>query len=57
MYVNKVPLLVTLSRNIKFGTMEAVADQKGGYYIEVHQRGGYIVPQVRVQGHYYPHGR
>ena len=28
MYVNKVPLLVTLSRNIKFGTMEAVADRK-----------------------------
>ena len=26
MYVNKVPLLVTLSWNIKFGTMEAVAD-------------------------------
>ena len=26
MYVNKVPLLVTLLRNIKFGTMEAVAD-------------------------------
>ena len=28
MYVNKVPLLVTLSHNIKFGTMEAVADRK-----------------------------
>ena len=28
MYVSKVPLLVTLSRNIKFGTMEAVADRK-----------------------------
>ena len=28
MYVNKVPLLVTLSQNIKFGTMEAVADWK-----------------------------
>ena len=28
MYVNKVPLLVTLSRNIRFGTMEAVADRK-----------------------------
>ena len=28
MYVNKVPLPVTLSRNIKFGTMEAVADRK-----------------------------
>ena len=28
MYVNKVPLLVMLSRNIKFGTVEAVADQK-----------------------------
>ena len=27
MYVNKVPLLVTLSRNIKFGTMEAVSDR------------------------------
>ena len=28
MYVNKVPLLVTLSWNIKFGMMEAVADRK-----------------------------
>ena len=28
MYVNKVPLLVTLSQNIKFGTMEAGADRK-----------------------------
>ena len=28
MYVNEVPLLVALSHNIKFGTMEAVADQK-----------------------------
>ena len=28
MYMNKVPLLVTLSQNIKFGTMEAVADRK-----------------------------
>ena len=28
MYVNKVLLLVTLSRNIKFGTMEAVADRR-----------------------------
>ena len=28
MYVNKVLLLVTRSRNIKFGTMEAVPDRK-----------------------------
>ena len=28
MYVNKVPLLVTLSHNIKFGMMEVVADWK-----------------------------
>ena len=28
MYVNKVPLLVTLSQNIKFCTMEAIADRK-----------------------------
>ena len=28
MYVNKVPLLVRLSRNIKFGMMEAVTDRK-----------------------------
>ena len=28
MYVNKVPLLVTLSRNVKFGTVEAVKDRK-----------------------------
>ena len=28
MYVNRVPLLVTLSRNIKFGMVEAVKDRK-----------------------------
>ena len=28
MYVNKVPLLVTLSWNVKFGMVEAVADWK-----------------------------
>ena len=28
MYVNKVPLLVTLSRNIKFGMIEAIVDRK-----------------------------
>ena len=28
MYVNKVPLLVKMFRNIKFGTVEAVADRK-----------------------------
>ena len=28
MYVNKVPLLVTLSQNKKFGMMELVADRK-----------------------------
>ena len=28
MYVNKVPLLVTLSQNVKFGTVEAAKDRK-----------------------------
>ena len=28
MYVNKIPLLATLSRNVKFGTVEAVMDRK-----------------------------
>ena len=34
MYVNKVPLLVTLSHNIKFGTMEVVADHKEAMLIK-----------------------
>ena len=28
MYMNKVPLLVTLSRNVRFGMVEAVKDRK-----------------------------
>ena len=30
MFVNKVPLFITLSRNLKFGTVEALSDQQVG---------------------------
>ena len=53
MYVNKVPLLVTLSRNIKFGMMEA----EGSDAIEMHQGSSCPIPEGRVQGDHRTHGR
>ena len=61
MYVNKVPLLVTLSRNIKFGTMEAVADQKEGTLIKcikgviaIYRKAGFRVTTALMDGEFVP---
>ena len=64
MYVNRVPLLVTLSRNIKFGTMEAVADQKETTLlkcikgvISLYRKAGFKVTVVLMDGEFVPlHG-
>ena len=61
MYVNKVPLLVTLSRNIKFGTMEAVADRKEATLLKcikgvvsLYQKAGFKVTVVLMDGEFVP---
>ena len=61
MYVNKVPLLVTLSRNIKFGTMEAVADRKETTLlksikgvISLYKKAGFKVTVALMDGEFVP---
>ena len=61
MYVNKVPLLVTLSQNIKFGTMEAVADQKEATLLKcikgvvsLYQKAGFKVTTALMDGEFVP---
>ena len=61
MYVNKVPLLVTLSRNIKFGTMEAVADRKESTLLKcikgvvaLYRKAGFRVTIALMDGEFVP---
>ena len=61
MYVNKVPLLVTLSRNIKFGTMEAVADRKEATLLKcikgvvsLYRNAGFKVTTALMDGEFMP---
>ena len=61
MYVNKVPLLVTLSRNIKFGTVEAVADRKETTILKcikgavaLYRKAGFTVTTALMDGEFVP---
>ena len=61
MYINKVPLLVTLSRNIKFGTIEAVADRKESMLlksikgvISLYRKAGFKVTVALMDGEFVP---
>ena len=62
--MNKVPLLVTLSRNVKFGTVEAVADQKEatllkciGTVVTLYQKAGFKITTMLMDGEFVPlHG-
>ena len=64
MYVKKVLLLVTLSRNIKFGTMEAVADRKEATILKcikgvvtLYRKAGFKVTTALMDGEFVPlHG-
>ena len=64
MYVNKVPLLVTLSQNIKFGTMEAVPDRKEATLLKcikgevtLYRKAGFKVTTALMDGEFVPlHG-
>ena len=61
MYVNKVPLLVTLSQNIKFGMVEAVADWKEatllkciGVVVTFYRKAGFKVTTALMDGEFVP---
>ena len=61
MYVNKVPLLVTLSRNIKFGTVEAVANRKETTILKcikgvvaLYRKAGFTVTTALMDGEFVP---
>ena len=61
MYMNKVPLLVTLSQNIKFGTMEAVADRKEATLLKcikgevsLYRKAGFKVTTALMDGEFVP---
>ena len=61
MYVNKMPLLVTLSPNIKFGTMEAFADRKETTLlksikgvISLYRKAGFKVTVALMDGEFMP---
>ena len=61
MYVNKVPLLVTLSRNVKFGTVEAVKDRKEATLLKsiamvvtLHRKAGFTVTTALMDGEFVP---
>ena len=61
MYVNKVSLLVTLSQNIKFGTMEAVADWKEATILKcikgvvtLYCKAGFKVTTALMDGEFVP---
>ena len=64
MYMNKVPLLVTLSRNVKFGMVDAVADQKEatllkyiGAVVTLYRKAGFKVTTTLMDGEFVPlHG-
>ena len=59
MYVNRVPLLVTLSRNVKFGTVEAIMDRKQGTILKsiahvatLHRKAGFKVTTALMDGEF-----
>ena len=61
MYMNKVPLLVTLSRNVKFGMVDAVADQKEatllkciGAVVTLYRKAGFKVTTTLMDGEFVP---
>lgn len=61
MYVNSIPFLVTISRHIKFGTIEALGNRKQASLIkglknvgQVYRRAGFHVTQALMDGEFEP---
>ena len=61
MYVNKIPLLVTLSRNVKFGTVEAIMERKQATMLKsishvatLYRKAGFKVTTALMDGEFVP---
>ena len=61
MYVNRVPLLVTLSRNVKFGTVEAIMGRKQATILKsithvatLYRKAGFKVTTALMDGEFVP---
>ena len=59
MYVNRVAMLVSISRNIKFGTIEAIPNNKSGVLlksmqaiIQIYRRNGFVVEAALMDGEF-----
>lgn len=63
MFVNKIPFLVTISRDIKFGTVKMIQNQKGTTIMKaiqavakVYQKHGFKVTNLLMDGQFKPIG-
>jgi Reverse transcriptase (RNA-dependent DNA polymerase) len=61
MFVNKIPMLVSISRNIKFGTVEDIANRNSASLIKgirnivkIYQRAGFKVNSALMDGEFEP---
>ena len=59
MYVNRVAMLVSISRNIKFGTIEAIPNNKSGVIlksiqsiIQIYWRNGFVIEVALMDGEF-----
>ena len=59
MYVNRVAMVVSISRSIKFGTIEAIPNNKSGVIlksvqaiIQIYRRNGYVVELALMDGEF-----
>jgi hypothetical protein len=59
MFVNKIAFIVTISRNLHFGTVEAIPNQHATTFInaiqavsQVYRRGGFIVEHALVDNQF-----
>ena len=59
MYVNRVAMLVSISRNIKFGTIEAIPNNKSGVVlksmqaiIQIYRQNGFVIEVALMDGEF-----
>ena len=59
MFINSIPIFVTISRHIKFGTIQLIADRKQGMLmgeikavLQVYHRAGFVVTLALMDGEF-----
>jgi len=60
MYVNAIPMLVSISRNVRFATVEALANRRSSTFeksLRTIKALYYILRQERVSDYHCTHGR